>query len=120
MTYPEGDTATFFGFNMPDAASAKKLQKALAEGGVDSIYFKDNRWHYVPNWEHFLAQSLPGSKKYPYRDPGYKGNVSYSRDMIPQAEEILGRTLFMAIPIRMSEERFGVIGKAVANAAKAV
>jgi 8-amino-3,8-dideoxy-alpha-D-manno-octulosonate transaminase len=120
MADPEGDTATFFGFNMPDAASAKKLQKTLSEGVVDSVYFKENRWHYVPNWEHFLAQSFANSRKYPYKDPGYKGKVSYGREMIPQAEEILGRTLFMGIPIRMSEERFGVISKAVEKAAKAV
>ncbi len=98
----------------------KNFQKALSENGVDTVCFKENRWHYVPNWEHFLSQSLASSKKYPYRDPGYKGKVSYSRDMIPQAEEILGRTLFMGIPIRMPEERFGVITKAVEKAAKAV
>ena len=73
-----------------------------------------------PNWEHFLSQSLASSKKYPYRDPGYKGKVSYSRDSIPHAEDILGRTLFMGVPIRMPEERLDVIRKAVENAAKAV
>lgn len=120
MADPEGDTATFFGFNLPDAATAKQFQKALSENKVDTVYFKENRWHYVPNWEHFLAQSFASSRKYPYRDPGYRGKASYSRDTIPHAEEIMGRTLFMGIPVRMPEERFDVIGRAVANAAKAV
>ena len=41
---PDGDTATFLGFNLPDEASAKKIQGALKEEGVDTIYFKDNAW----------------------------------------------------------------------------
>ena len=120
MADPEGDTATFFGFNLPDEETRKKFQKALSENGVDTICWKDNRWHYVPNWEHFLSQTLASSKKYPYLDPGYKGKVSYSRDSIPHAEDILGRTLFMGVPIRMPEGRLDVIRKAVAIAAKAV
>lgn len=120
MADPQGDTATFFGFNLPDEGARKRFQKALSEEGVDTVCWKDNRWHYVPNWEHFLAQSTASSKKYPFRDPGYKGKFSYGRDMIPKAEDILGRTLFMGVPIRMPEGRLDTVRKAVVNAAKAV
>ncbi len=115
---PEGDTATFFGFNLPTEESAQKFQNALAAGGVDTVCFKNNLWHYLPNWEHFLARSTANSKKYPFADPGYKGKASYSRKSIPHAEDLLSRTLFMAVPVRMARERLAVIRKAVAAAAK--
>jgi 8-amino-3,8-dideoxy-alpha-D-manno-octulosonate transaminase len=117
---PEGDSATFLAFNLPDADTAKAFQKAMAEKGVDSIYYKNNSWHYVPNWEHFLAQSTASSKKYPFADPGYKGKVDYGRKNIPQAEDLLGRTLVMPIAVRMPGKRIKQIEAAVKEAIKRI
>ena len=101
----DGDTATFLGFNLPDAGITKKIQKALSNEGIGTVLFKENLWHYVPNWEHLLSQSTANSKKYPFTNPMYKGKVDYSRASIPQAEDILGRTLFMQIFVNMPEEK---------------
>ena len=120
MPDPDGDTATFLAFNLPNAARTKKFQKVLAENGVDTIYYKENMWHYVPNWEHFLAQATASSTKYPFTDPCYKGKVVYRREDIPRAEDILGRTLVMPISVRMSKERLDVISRGVEKAAKAL
>ncbi len=117
---PDGDTATFLAFNLPEAGRTKAFQKALAENGVDTIYYKENLWHYVPNWEHFLAQATASSTKYPFKDPCYKGQVVYRREDIPQAEDILGRTLVMPISVRMPGERLEVIARAVEKATKAL
>ena len=38
-------------------------------------------------------------------DPSYKGKVQYTRESIPQAEDILGRTLVMGISVKMSQEK---------------
>ena len=115
---PEGDTATFLAFNLPDESAAAKFQKALGSEGVDTVCFKNNLWHYVPNWEHFLARSTANSKKYPFTDPSYKGKVSYDRSAIPRAEDILGRTLVMGITVKMSEEKFMKIKEGIEKAAK--
>jgi 8-amino-3,8-dideoxy-alpha-D-manno-octulosonate transaminase len=117
---PDGDTATFLAFNLPEASLAKRFQKALSENGVDTIYYKDNLWHYVPNWEHFLAQATASSTKYPFTDPCYKREVVYRREDIPQAEDILGRTLVMPISVRMAKERLDEISRAVEKATKAL
>jgi len=107
----DGDTATFLGFNLPDAEITKKIQKALSGEGIDTVLFKENLWHYVPNWEHLLSQSTANSKKYPFTNPMYKGKAGYSRASIPQAEDILGRTLFMQIFVNMPEEKMkSIIG----------
>jgi 8-amino-3,8-dideoxy-alpha-D-manno-octulosonate transaminase len=115
---PDGDSATFLAFNLPDAAAAKKFQKALGAEGVDTVCYKDNLWHYLPNWEHFLARSTANSKKYPFTDPSYKGKATYDRSSIPRAEDILGRTLVMGMCVKMPAERIDAIRKAIEKAAK--
>jgi 8-amino-3,8-dideoxy-alpha-D-manno-octulosonate transaminase len=117
---PDGDTATFLGFNLPDEASARKFQSVLKEEGVDTIYYKDNAWHYAPRWEHLIAWSTANSKQYPFTSPDYKGTVEYTTDHIPHAEEILGRTLFMIIPVKMADERLEAIRGGIQRAAKAL
>lgn len=114
---PAGDTATFLGFNLPDAAATERFQAALAAEGVDTVCFKRNKWHYVPNWEHLLAWATANSKKFPFTYPAYRGKVDYSIRLIPKAEAILGRTLFMAIPILMSAEKLEKISKGIKKAA---
>jgi len=115
---PEGDSATFLAFNLPEEGVALKYQKLLAAEGVDTVCYKNNLWHYVPNWEHFLARSTAISKKYPFADPSYKGKIEYSRASIPYAEDILGRTLVIQIMVKMGQEKLDSIRKAIGKAAK--
>jgi 8-amino-3,8-dideoxy-alpha-D-manno-octulosonate transaminase len=115
---PAGDSATFLAFNLPDENLAQRFQNLLSAEGVDTVCYKRNLWHYVPNWEHFLARSTPNSKKYPFTDPSYKGRVQYTRESIPYAENILGRTLVIGIAVKMSRERLDVICKGIEQAAK--
>jgi 8-amino-3,8-dideoxy-alpha-D-manno-octulosonate transaminase len=117
---PEGDTATFLGFNLPDEDTTKRFQKALQEHGVDTILFKGNAWHYAPRWEHLIARSTANSKQYPFTNPMYKGEVRYDVESIPRAEDLLGRTLFMIIPVKMSEEKNGSILNGIEKASKAL
>ena len=117
---PDGDTATFLAFNLPDEGIALKFQKALGSEGVDTVCFKKNLWHYLPNWEHFLARSTANSKKYPFTDPSYKGKVNYERAAIPRAEDILGRTLLIAMTVKMTEEKFLKIKGGIEKAAKSL
>ena len=116
---PEGDSATFLGFNLPREAQTKAFQKALKAEGIDTVRFKDNFWHYVPNWEHFLAKSTANSKKQPFSDRRNR-KVIYSRKAIPQAEDLLGRTLIMGISVKMPAARMKALKKGIANAAKAL
>ncbi len=115
---PEGDSATFLAFHLPEEKPALKFQKLLAAGGLDTTCYKNNKWHYVPNWEHFLAFSTANSKKYPFADKANKGRVKYSRKSIPFAEDILSRTLVMGVSVRMSAEKIDAVKKAIENAAK--
>ena len=115
---PEGDSATFLAFNLPEENAAQKFQNLLSAEGVDTVCYKRNLWHYVPNWEHFLARSTANSKQYPFTSPANKGKVQYNRESIPQAENILGRTLVMGIAVKMSREKLDQITKGIERAAK--
>jgi 8-amino-3,8-dideoxy-alpha-D-manno-octulosonate transaminase len=115
----EGDSATFLAFNLRTEEQTKAFQKALKAEGIDTVRFKDNFWHYVPNWEHFLAKSTANSLKNPFSDPRNR-KVTYSRKAIPHAEDILGRTLIMGVNVKMPAAKLKAIRKGIANAAKAL
>jgi 8-amino-3,8-dideoxy-alpha-D-manno-octulosonate transaminase len=115
---PRGDSATHLAFNLPTAAKTKVFQKALAAEGIGTTCFKDNFWHYVPNWEHFLAKSTAQTKS-PFTDSRNR-KVTYSRKSIPRAEDILGRTLVMGVNVKMPASALKALRKGIANAAKAL
>ncbi|MCK7468261.1 MAG: hypothetical protein MZU91_09150 [Desulfosudis oleivorans] len=116
---PEGDSATFLAFNLPNEQIRRSnFRSCFPLKASIPPATRDNLWHYVPNWEHFLAFSTANSKKCPFTDPSYKGKVQYSIESIPYAENILGRTLVMAISVKMSQERLDTIRKAIEKAAK--
>jgi 8-amino-3,8-dideoxy-alpha-D-manno-octulosonate transaminase len=117
MPDPEGDSATFLAFNLPEEEQTKAFQKALKAEGLDTVRFKDNFWHYVPNWEHFLAKSTANSQKQPFSDRRNR-KPTYSRKAIPNAEDLLGRTLIMGISVKMPAAKMKAIRKAITNAAK--
>lgn len=114
---PEGDTATFLAFNLPDPAKAAAFQKALAENGVDTVCFRNNLWHYAPNWEHLQAWSTANSQRFPFTNPRYRGEIDYGRHLIPRAEDLLGRTLVLGISVIMTQEKMSGIKKAIEKAA---
>ena len=117
---PAGDTATFLAFNLPTAEGAKQFRQAMSANGVDLIYFFENFWHYLPNWEHFITQCTACSRKYPFADPSYRGKAEYGRELYPKAEDLLARTLVMPIQVRMPKERMLQIASAVETAAQAL
>jgi len=55
---------------------------------------------------------------HPLTNPAYKGKVEYRKENIPQAEDILGRTLVMSISVKMSQEKLDGIRKGIEQAAK--
>ncbi|MCX5837095.1 MAG: DegT/DnrJ/EryC1/StrS family aminotransferase [Deltaproteobacteria bacterium] len=112
---PQGDSATHLGFNLPTAKQAKAFQKALSAEGVGTVCFKDNFWHYVPNWEHFLAKSTAQTTS-PFKDKRNR-KLKYSRKAIPHAEDLLGRTLIMGINVKMTAAQLKAIKKGIEKAA---
>jgi hypothetical protein len=95
---------------------AEKFSKALLEEGlsIGSVYnqgFPDR--HIYSYWDSVLTKTGATSKGYPWKDPAYKGNVEYSKDMCPRTLDILGRCLRLEIHMRMNEQNILEIAEAI-------
>lgn len=98
---PDGDSATFLSFFMPDEDAARKTARSLARAGVDScFYWYDNNWHYLRQWEHLKA--LKSVARLPLQ---LMENVpDYGKAHLPASDRIMGRTVCMLIKLGWSDD----------------
>jgi 8-amino-3,8-dideoxy-alpha-D-manno-octulosonate transaminase len=61
---PEGDSASFLSFFLPDEERARAAARAMQGAGIPAMYWYDNNWHYVRRWNHL---GLP-SRLFPVSD----------------------------------------------------
>ncbi len=99
------DSYTFVGFFLPSAQKAQAFHKRLSEKGVAAIYFRNNLWHFLPNWEHLIQRKTVWRSTYPFAGPIYGGDFQYSGDMLPQSTAILERFLALPVMLQMDEEK---------------
>lgn len=98
---PDGDSATFLSFYMPDQDKARQLTKALAEAGVDGcFYWYENNWHYLRQWDHLKA--LRSVARLPIEILDQRPN--YHDVDLPQSDAILGKTISMQIKLSWTSE----------------
>jgi 8-amino-3,8-dideoxy-alpha-D-manno-octulosonate transaminase len=116
---PEGDTATFLAFFLPDGEAARKFNGVLADEKAGSIYFKDNTWHFYPKWEHLLKGLTLCRTGWPFKR-GDGGDLSYAPDGLPKSEAVFDRLLVYPIPVKMADDRLETIISAIRKAASAL
>lgn len=110
---PEGDSATFLSFFMPDLASARQAAKALAEAGVDGCFhWYDNNWHYLRKWDHFheLRRAARLAVETMANRPDYRA-VN-----LPRSDAIMQRALSMQIKLGWTEEQVQARAEATVQA----
>ena len=93
---PEGDSATFLSFMLPDEERARSAASTLNEAGVDGcFYWYDNNWHYLRQWHHLkqmmVAAKLPAQL--------YENGQNYNVVQMPQSDAIMSRTISMQIKL---------------------
>lgn len=103
---PEGDCGFSISFIAHTRELAEKFAAELAAEGLNigSVYngaFPDR--HVYSNWDSILNKNSPTKAGYPWKDPAYKGNVQYSKDMCPNTLDILARSLRFTINVNMSD-----------------
>lgn len=130
---PNGDSATFLSFFLPDEKKAREVKKALDDNGVDGCtYWYDNNWHYMRHWHHLkemkTAAKLPLELIVSCNNPSDSSSnldandrcgikaYDYNAITLPQSDEIMKRTISMQIKISWTEaelaERIEKIKKA--------
>jgi 8-amino-3,8-dideoxy-alpha-D-manno-octulosonate transaminase len=96
---PQGDSATFLSFMLPDEDRARSTARALNDAGVDGcFYWYDNNWHYLRQWHHLkrmmVAAKLPAQL--------YDNCPDYAAVELPQSDAIMSRTICMQIKLSWS------------------
>ena len=114
---PDGDTATFLAFMLPDAEKAATFNKALADNQAGAVYFYDNTWHYHRRWEHLHEKKTVNQNSWPFKYLEGR-TLDYSPADLPASDRIMSRLLVWQINyVNMSEDDFTRIRKAVEAAA---
>jgi 8-amino-3,8-dideoxy-alpha-D-manno-octulosonate transaminase len=114
---PDGDSATFLSFFMPDVKTARQAVKALAAAGVDGCFhWFDNNWHYIRRWDHFHAmkasarlavQTLPNCP-------------DFSNIATPRSDAIMQRAISMQIKLGWDEAHLEQRMEATTKALKTI
>lgn len=105
-TVPENgkDSYTHVCFFLPDAEKAVAFHKSFTSKGFSAIYFRNNLWHYLPNWEHVLERKTVHGTGFPFQGGPYGGDFRYSADMLPKTTEILEKLVVIPVFLQMDEE----------------
>ncbi len=93
---PEGDSATFLTFMLPDEKSARQTARDLNAGGADGcFYYYDNNWHYLRNWHH-LKEMKTVAPLPAHLNPHCP---DYGRIALPRSDALIARTIAMQIKL---------------------
>lgn len=99
------DSFSHICFFLPNAEKAVAFHKSITEKGVSSIYFVNNFWHFLPNWEHLIGKKTPWPGPHPFGGPLYGREFNYSKEMLPASTAILERLVTIPVSLQMDEDR---------------
>jgi 8-amino-3,8-dideoxy-alpha-D-manno-octulosonate transaminase len=114
------DSHTHVCFFLETSDKAQAMHKKLSEKGIAAVYFKNNLWHYLPNWEHLLDRKTAWPAPYPFAGPPYGGDVKYTSDMLPQSDGCIERLIVMPVSLKTDDEKARHIASEVKSAAEEV
>lgn len=114
------DSYTHVCFFLGNSQQAAGFHRTLTEKGIPAIYFKNNLWHYLANWEHLIERKTAWAGPHPFSGPLYGREITYSRDMLPVTDNILARLVVMPISLQMEEGRIRSIVMELQAAAEEV
>jgi len=117
IPHPEGDTATFLAFFLPDGETTRKFNGVLSDEKAGAIYFKNNTWHFYPKWEHLHGGLTLCKTGWPFKKNVRGEDLNFSPSSLPKSEEVFDRLLVYPVPIKMSDDRLKTIVAAIEKAA---
>ena len=106
---PEGDCGFCVNLIMNDISKVVPILELAGKEGLplmrlyEAKLFEGGDLHIYSNWDPILEKRSPTSAGYPWKDPAYKGDVEYSRDMCPNTTDILSRTVRLMFNINTKE-----------------
>lgn len=108
---PDGDSATFLSFMMPDETRTRELAAALKSEGVGCFYWYDNNWHYIRRWQHLEGLKTPGRSPLALLDPV----PDFHTVEVPQSDAVMSRTLSMLVQLSWDARDLEGLGRRITN-----
>ena len=116
----DGDTATFLAFFLPDGKKARRFNQILKKNNVGAIYYKDNTWHFYPNWDELFTGATLCKSGWPFKNTVSGADLMYQKDALPRTDDIFERLLVYPMSIKMPEDHLANMIKAIESAGKEV
>lgn len=97
------DSHTHVCFFLPDADIATEFHKRITSNGVSAIYFKNNLWHFIHNWEHLLNKKTAWPGTFPFGEPYAETEINYTPGMLPVTADYMSRTIVLPVSLKATE-----------------
>ena len=95
VTDPDGECATLLTVFLPSEEIARKVA-----GELNTRVIADSGWHVYSNMEQILEKRTLTAEGCPFTCPYYEGGeVTYSKGMLPQTDDLLARAINISIGV---------------------
>ncbi|MBF0450587.1 MAG: DegT/DnrJ/EryC1/StrS family aminotransferase [Candidatus Magnetomorum sp.] len=96
----DGDSSTFLSILLPDENKTRTALKLFNDSEISgAIYWYDNNWHYIRQWEHLKTLKWPARLTLTALD----ATCDYQNVSVPLSDAIMARTLSFQIKLSETE-----------------
>jgi len=112
---PDGDSATFLNFFLPDTETAKRTVAELNKAGIGGFnYWYTNMYHFINQWDHL--KNMQTAAKLPVEILGSSQN--YKTMELPKSQEVVGRLISFGVRCTWTDEEVRMLGVGISNCVK--
>ena len=115
LSDPDGDSATFLNFFLPDTETAKRTVDELNKAGIGGFnYWFLNMYHFINQWDHL--KTMQTASKLPAQVFGM--SQDYTTLELPKSQEVIGRLISFGIRCTWTDEEVVTLANNIATCAK--
>ncbi len=115
LSDPDGDSATFLNFFLPDTETAKRTVDEMNKAGIGGFnYWFLNMYHFINQWDHL--KTMQTASKLPAQVFGM--SQDYTTLELPKSQEVIGRLISFGIRCTWTDEDVVALANNIATCAK--
>ncbi|HTP53163.1 MAG TPA: DegT/DnrJ/EryC1/StrS family aminotransferase [Anaeromyxobacteraceae bacterium] len=113
---PDGDSASFLSFFLPDEARARAAAAALKAAGLPAMYWYDNNWHYVRRWDHLKK----GATLARWPEEMRRALAPLASRSFPASDSVMSRAISTPVQLAWSDAQLADRAEKLARAVRSV
>lgn len=113
---PEGDSASFLSFFLPDEGRARAAAAAMKAEGLPAMYWYDNNWHYIRRWDH-LKQAATMTR---WPEEVRRVLSGLAGKAFPASDAVMGRAVSTPVNLAWSEAQVANRAEKLSRAVRSV